>query len=178
MSAVRTYSTDLTHVLFGNVLGVGPRDLWVIGVLGALVLATILLLYKEFLITTFDPTLAATLHLPTNLLRNVMLVLLALTVVVSLQTVGVGLVAAMLVTPPATAYLLTRRLAAMMVVAAIIGAVSAVGGLYISFYVNVASGAAVVLFCTVCFVLVYLFAPERGIAWGLARRGRVSVAKG
>lgn len=178
MSTVKTYSTDLTHVLFGNVLGVGERDLWLTGLLGALVLITVALLYKEFLIISFDPTLAATLHLPISLLRNLLLVLLAVTVVISLQTVGVGLVAAMLVTPPATAYLLTRRLVTMMIVAAVIGATSALAGLYISFYVNVASGAAVVLFCTACFVLAYLFAPRRGIAWGLVRRGTPATAKG
>ena len=83
-----------------------------------------------------------------------MLVLLALTIVVSLQTVGVGLVAAMLVTPAATAYLLTRRLPTMMVVSAVIGALSSVAGLYASFYINVASGAAIVLIATALFLLV------------------------
>jgi ABC-type Mn2+/Zn2+ transport system permease subunit len=88
-----------------------------------------------------------------------------LTIVVSLQTVGVGLVAAMLVTPGATAYLLTRRLPKMMIVAALIGAFSSIAGLYVSFYINVASGAAVVLIASLIFLCVFLFAPPRGLLW-------------
>ncbi|MBC7262169.1 MAG: metal ABC transporter permease, partial [Chloroflexi bacterium] len=153
ISTIRTYAVDLTHILFGNVLGVSTSDLWLTGALTALVLATIALFYKEFLVISFDPVLATTLRLPVERLRYLMLILLALTVVVSLQTVGVGLVAAMLVTPGATAYLLTRRLPAMMAVAALIGAFSSVSGLYISFYWNVASGAAVVLVATGIFLL-------------------------
>ena len=165
MSTIKNYSTDLTHVLFGNVLGVSPADLILTAALGAFVLIVVALLYKEFLIVSFDPIFATTLRLPVGLIRNALLVLLALTVVISLQTVGVGLVTAMLVTPAATAYLLTRRLAKMMLIAATIGAASSVVGLYLSFYLNVASGAAVVLVCTAAFVFVYLFAPERGVLW-------------
>jgi len=163
ISTIRTYAVDLTHILFGNVLGVGPGDLWLTGCLGILILATVVLLYKEFLVISFDPVLAATLRLPAELLRNLMLVLLALSIVVSLQTVGVGLVAAMLVTPAATAYLLTRRLPIMMMLSAVIGAFSGVAGLYASFYLNVASGAAIVLVATLLFLLAFLFAPRRGV---------------
>ena len=163
ISTIQTYAVDLTHILFGNVLGVSPSDLLIIAVLGVIVIATIVLLYKEFLVISFDPVLAATLRLPVELLRNLMLILLALTIVVSLQTVGVGLVAAMLVTPAATAYLLTRRLPMMMVIAALIGAFSGVAGLYLSYYLNIASGAAVVLVATAVFVLAYVFAPWRGL---------------
>ncbi|MBC7234052.1 MAG: metal ABC transporter permease [Chloroflexi bacterium] len=171
ISTIRTYAVDLTHILFGNVLGVSTGDLWLTGALTVLVLATIALFYKEFLVISFDPVLATTLRLPVEWLRHLMLILLALTVVVSLQTVGVGLVAAMLVTPGATAYLLTRRLPAMMAVAALIGAFSSISGLYISFYWNVASGAAVVLVATAIFLVVFLFAPQRGAFWQW-RRGR------
>jgi ABC-type Mn2+/Zn2+ transport system permease subunit len=125
----------------------------------------VVLFYKEFLVISFDPVLATTLRLPAEGLRNLMLILLALTIVVSLQTVGVGLVAAMLVTPGATAYLLTRRLPAMMALSAAIGSFSGVAGLYLSFYIDVASGAAVVLVCTSVFLVTYLFAPKRGILW-------------
>jgi ABC-type Mn2+/Zn2+ transport system permease subunit len=165
ISTIKTYAVDLTHILFGNILGVSVGDLWLTGGLGVLVLLTILLLYKEFMVISFDPVLAATLRLPLEWLRNLMLILLALTVVVSLQTVGVGLVAAMLVTPGATAYLLTRRLPTMMTVAAAIGAFSSLAGLYLSFYANIASGAAIVLVATAVFMLVYLLAPKRGVLW-------------
>ncbi len=114
-----------------------------------------ILLYKPFLIISFDPILAATLRLPAELLRNLMLVLLALAVVVSLQTVGVGLAAAMLVTPAATAYLLTRRLAPMMMVSAALGALSSVIGLYVSYYLNIVSGSAIVLTATLFFMIAF-----------------------
>jgi manganese/iron transport system permease protein len=170
ISTIRTYAVDLTHILFGNVLGVTTGSLWLTAALTCLVLATIALLYKQFLVVSFDPVLAATLRLPAEVLRNVMLILLALTIVVSLQTVGVGLVAAMLVTPSATAYLLTRRLSTMMAVSAAIGAFSSVAGLYLSFYINVASGAVVVLTATVVFLVVFMLAPRRGVVWEWVRR--------
>ena len=169
ISTIKTYALDLTHILFGNVLGVSVSDLWLTAIMGLIVLTTIVLLYKEFLVISFDPVLAATLRLPTELLRNILLILLALTIVVSLQTVGIGLVAAMLVTPGATAFLLTRRLPTMMVIAALIGAFSSIAGLYASFYINVASGAVVVLIATAIFLLAFLFAPTRGIVWRARR---------
>jgi len=168
ISSVRTYAVDLTHIMFGNVLGVSPTDVWLIAGIGAAVLLTILAFYRQFLVIAFDPVLAATQRLPVERLRMLLLLLIALTIVVSLQTVGVGLVAAMLVTPGATAYLLTRRLPAMMMVAALIGAVASISGLYLSYYINISSGAAVVLVATALFTAVFLFAPERGVVW---RRG-------
>jgi len=172
ISTIKTYALDLTHILFGNVLGVGETDLILIAVLGIIVLATIVLLYKELLVVSFDPVLASTIRLPTEFLKNLLLVLMALVVVVSLQTVGVGLVAAMLVTPAATAYLVTRRLPSMMVMSALLGALASVMGLYLSYYFNIASGAAVVLTATVFFILVYLLAPQRGLLWSALRRER------
>jgi ABC-type Mn2+/Zn2+ transport system permease subunit len=169
ISTIRTYATDLTHILFGNILGVSQSDLWLTAGLGGAVLVTILLFYKEFLVISFDPVLAATLRLPAERLRILLLILLAVTVVVSLKTVGVGLVTAMLVTPGATAYLLTRRLPAMMAVAAGIGAFSGLAGMYLSFYANIASGAAIVLTASSIFVLVFFLAPRRGALWQLLR---------
>jgi ABC-type Mn2+/Zn2+ transport system permease subunit len=157
ISSIKTYAVDLTHILFGNVLGVSPSDLWLTGGLGLVVLVSIGALYKEFLVISFDPVLAATLHLPVEALRTAMLILLALTIVVSLQTVGVGLVAAMLVTPAATA-----RLPAMMFLSGGIGAFSSLSGLYLSYYVNVVSGAAIVLVATAIFLAVFLLEPGRG----------------
>ncbi len=170
ISTTRTYAMDLSHILFGNVLGVSTADLWLIAGLAVLVLGAIGLLYKELLVVTFDPVLARTLRLPVEPLRYLLLILLALTVVAALPTVGVGLVAAMLVTPGATAYLLTRRLPTMMAVAAAVGAGSAVLGLYASYYWNVASGAAVVLAATLAFAVVYLVNPRHGLLWSLLRR--------
>jgi ABC-type Mn2+/Zn2+ transport system permease subunit len=165
ISSIQTYAVDLSHILFGNVLGVSVSDLWLTAGLGLLVLVSVALFYKQFLVISFDPILAATLRLPAELLRNLMLVLLALTVVVSLQTVGVGLAAAMLVTPAATAYLLTRRLWPMMLVSAGIGAISSLVGLYVSYYLNIVSGSAIVLTASAIFLLVFLFQPRRGFLW-------------
>ncbi len=165
ISTVRSYAVDLAHFLFGDVLAVSRGDLYVIGILGGIVVLTIVALYKEFMVLSFDPILAATLRIPDRFLYYLLLVLIAVAIVISLQTVGVALMMAMLVTPAATAYLLTRRLPTMMALAAFIGAVSGVAGLYLSFYISVASGAAIVLVCTVLFVIAFLFAPRRGWLW-------------
>ena len=170
ISSIRTYAVDLSHILFGDILGVSPGDLLMIAILSFVVIAAILVLYRPFLVISFDPVLASTLRMPAELLRNLMLILLATTVVVSLQTVGIGLVAAMLITPAATAYLLARRLPSMMALAAAIGAFSSIIGLYLSYYLNVASGSAIVLVATAFFVLAFLFAPRRGWVWQLARQ--------
>jgi manganese/iron transport system permease protein len=156
ISTVRSYSVDLAHFLFGDVLGVSSSDLIRMAIMGFLVLAAIGLFYKEFLVLSFDPLLAATLRLPARLLEYLLLLIIAVTIVIALQTVGVALMVAVLVTPAATAYLLTRRLPVMMVLAAGIASLSGVIGLYISFYANVASGAAIVLTCTSFFVLAWI----------------------
>jgi manganese/iron transport system permease protein len=155
ISTIQNYALDLAHFLFGNVLGVSAADLWLNAALATLVVLLIILLYKEFLVLSFDPLLASTLRLPARALEAVLLVLIAVAIVVSLQTVGVALVVAMLVTPAATASLISQRLPRMMVLAAAIAAFSGVAGLYISFYWNVASGAAIVLVCTAIFGLVW-----------------------
>jgi ABC-type Mn2+/Zn2+ transport system permease subunit len=165
LSTSGNYTLDLAHFLFGNLLGVSAGDLWVIGALAAVVLLAIYAFYKEFLVLSFDPVLAVTLRLPTRFLRYLLLVLIAVTIVTALQVVGIALMLAMFVTPAATASLLARRLPAMMGVAAGIGAFSGLAGLYASFYLNVASGAAVVLVASLIFFLVFLFAPQRGVVW-------------
>lgn len=155
ISTVRSYTVDLAHFLFGDVLGVRTADLWLIGIFGSLILLAVFAFYKEFLVLSFDPILAATLRLPVKLLDFLLMILIAVAVVVSLQTVGVALMVAMLVTPAATAFLLTRRLPVMMVLAATIASASGVIGLYLSFYLSIASGAAIVLTCTVIFILTW-----------------------
>src|SRR5574340_1150168 len=165
ISSVRSYSVDLSHFLFGDVLGVSANDLMLTAIFGGLILLVIFLFYKEFMILAFDPVLAATLRLPARMLDNILIILIAVAIVVSLQTVGVALMVAMLVTPAATAFLLTRRLWKMMMLAAAIAAVSAVSGLYLSYYLNIASGAAIVLTCTAIFLIVWT-------GTGLSRRMR------
>ena len=165
MSTVSGYSVDLTHILFGDVLGVSASDLWWTFGLGLLVLAIVIAFYKELAIITFDPTLALVLRLPARMLRYLLLVLIALTIVVALRTVGISLMLAMLVTPAASAQLLTRRLPWMMVAAAAIGVTSNVVGLYLSYALNIASGPAMVLVATAVFAVVFLLSPDRGMLW-------------
>jgi manganese/iron transport system permease protein len=170
LSTVRGFAVDLVHILFGNVLGVSPWDLWMIGGFGAAVLLIVVLFYKEFLLVTFDPTLAATLRLRASWYRRLLLVLVAVVVVVSLQTVGLGLMLAMLITPATTAFLITRRLPWMMAVGAAVGMLSGVIGLYLSFYWGVASGAAVVLVAIGFFLVALLVSRRRGVFHGRPRR--------
>jgi ABC-type Mn2+/Zn2+ transport system permease subunit len=163
ISSIRSYAVDLTHILFGNILGVSPQDLILVVALSASILAILIIFYRPFMVLSFDPVLAKTLRMPTELLRYLLLVLLAISIVVSIQTVGISLVAAMLITPAASAYLLARRLPAMMLISAAIGGFSGVIGLYLSYYLNIASGSAIVLVATFIFVLAYLFAPGKGV---------------
>lgn len=165
LSASGNYTIDLAHFLFGNLLGVSATDLWVILGLGMAVLLTVYLFYKEFLLISFDPILAATLRLPASFFRYLLLVLIAVTIVTSLQVVGITLALAMFITPAATASLLTRRLPPMMGIAAGIGAFSGIAGLYLSFYMNIASGAAIVLVATLLFLITFSLAPGRGRVW-------------
>ncbi len=157
ISTTRSYTVDLTHFLFGDVLGVASADLTRIVVFGGIALLAVAVFYKEFLVLAFDPVFATTLRLPARFFESLLLVLIAVTIVVALQTVGVALMVAMLVTPAATAYLLTRRMLPMMMLAAVIAAASGVVGLYLSYYTGVASGAAIVLTCTAGF----------GVVWGI-----------
>lgn len=155
ISTVRSYAVDLAHFLFGNILGITHGDLWLTAGVGGAVCAVVVVFYKEFLLLSFDPMLAKTLRLPVQRLEILLSVLTAVAIVVSLQAVGVALVVALLVTPAATAYLLTKDLRRMMLLAALIAATSGVAGLYVSYYFNVASGAAIVLSCTAIFIVVW-----------------------
>jgi ABC-type Mn2+/Zn2+ transport system permease subunit len=170
LSAAGSYTVDLAHFLFGNLLGVSAADLWIMAGLGGIVLLTIFLFYKELMVVSFDPVLAASLRLPIGFLRYLLLMLLAVTIVVSLQVVGVALVMAMLVTPAAAASLVARRLPALMATSAAIGALAGLVGVYASYYLDVAGGPAVVLVATSIFLAFYLFAPSRGLLSGLIRR--------
>jgi ABC-type Mn2+/Zn2+ transport system permease subunit len=169
LSQSGNYTVDLAHFLFGNLLGVTTADLQVIIGLGAVVMVIIFLFYKEFMVVSFDPILATTLRLPTTFLRYLMLILIAVTIVVALQVVGIALMLAMLVTPAAAASLLTRRLPTMMVISAVIGALSGLVGVYASFHLNIASGPAVVLVATLIFLAVFIFSPQQGIIWTAGR---------
>jgi len=162
ISTVKSYTVDLTHFLFGDVLGVSGSQLITIAAFSAVILLLIIGFYKEFLVLTFDPTLAATLRIPSRVFEYLQLVLIALAISVSFQAVGVALMVAMLVTPAASAYLLTKRLPVMMILAAVIASASGVIGLYLSYYINVASGPAIVLMATLFFILAWTYKTLSG----------------
>jgi len=155
ISTSRSYTRDLTSFLLGNILGVSRSDLLLTAAIGVFVLSVLAIFRRELVLITFDRTLAASLGVHVWRFDQLFLVLLALAIVTALQTVGNILVLAMLVTPAATARLVADRLPGMLVLSATIGALSGVGGLYLSYYRNVASGAAVVLVATAVFFIVW-----------------------
>lgn len=155
ISSTRGYTRDLASFLLGNILGVSRNDLLLTAAIGALVLAVLAIFRREMVLITFDRTLATSLGIHLWRYDQLFLVLLALAIVTALQTVGNILVLAMLVTPAATARLVADRLPRMLVVSATIGALSGIGGLYLSYYRNVASGPAVVLVATGMFFVVW-----------------------
>lgn len=168
-------SINLDRILFGNVLSVRSSDMWMTLIIGAIVLLTVIFFYKELLVSTFDPTFAAAYGLPNKLIHYVIMILLTMVTVASLQTVGVILVVAMLITPAATAYLLTNRLWVMIVMAALFGAVSSIIGLYYSFVYNLPSGAVIVLVATAIFLLAFFFSPKQGLLWRSVRAKKKTV---
>jgi manganese/iron transport system permease protein len=176
-STIKGYVGDLLGYLLGNVLGISVGDLVQVALLGAIVLAVVILIRKELLFATFDPLGAAASGLPVAALEYLLLGLLGVTIVVSIQAVGVILVVAMLVTPAATAQLLVVRFEPLMLLAAGLAMIAALGGLYLSFYLNVASGASIVLVETLFFVIALLFGPRTGLlSTRFLRRGSVEPA--
>jgi manganese/iron transport system permease protein len=176
-SLIDGYVADLFSFLFGNVLAISSSDLVALLLLGSLVLAAILVLWKELLYSTFDPLGAQASGIRVDLLDYAFLTIVALAIVVSLQAVGIILVVAMLVTPAATAQLLTSRFSTMMRIAIVIGIGASVAGLYLSYWLDVASGATIVLVQTALFFLALLLGPTTGLvgAWR-ARRATLAEA--
>lgn len=161
MSHVQNYVIDLQDFLFGNILAIDRRDILIIAALTAGILIVVALLYKELLFASFDPVSAGASGVPVDALTYVLLAILAVTIIVSLQAAGIVLVAALLVTPAATAYQLTNRFGPMMLISAIVGVASGIVGLYCSYYFNVASGASIVLVATACFFAAMVLSPKR-----------------
>ena len=171
-STIDDYVADLFSYLLGNVLGITFEDILQVTILGAIVLAVVFVLRKEFLYASFDPAGAAASGLAVVWLDYLLLGLIGVTIVVSIQTVGIVLVVAMLVTPAATGQLLVDRFWDLVRVAIAVATFSAVVGLYLSYYLNVASGASIVLVETVCFGVALVLSPKTGL---LARRRRALV---
>ena len=171
-SSIDAYVGDLFSFLFGYLLATTTGDLIGLGLLGGLVLLIVAVLWKELLYATFDPLGAAASGLRVEWLDSLFLALVAVTIVISLQAVGIILVVAMLVTPAATAQLLTVRFGRMMAIAALVGVLGAVVGLYLSFWLDAATGATIVLVQSAAFGAALLLGPRTGL---LARSRQAAV---
>ncbi|UIE38849.1 metal ABC transporter permease [Leptodesmis sichuanensis] len=154
---------DLDNFLFGDILGVTITDIWRTGIIAAVILLVIRLAYKELLFYTFDRTGAQAMGLPVNAIYLGFMVMITLTIIASMQAVGVILVISLLIGPALTAYLLTRELHQMMLLGAVIGMTASVTGVYLSYYYNLPSGPAIVLVSSFLFVLALLFSPSQGV---------------
>lgn len=160
-SSIPNYVGDLFHFLFGDVLGISFADLISLAVLASLLLLIVWVLWKELLFATFDPLGAGAAGLPVRRLDDLLLILIAVTIVVSLQAVGIVLVVAMITTPAATAQLLVKRFGQMIALAALIGVTSSLVGLYVSYALDIASGASIVLTETFAFLVALLITSVR-----------------
>ncbi len=163
ITAQRGTEVHLWHILFGNVLAVLRMDLWLTLSVGVVVIGIILLFYRSFLLSTFDPVMAQAIGIPTKAIHYILMLMLSLVTVAALNTVGIVLVVAMLITPGATAYLLTDRFCIMLVLSAVFGVISSIFGVYFSFIYDVATGASIVLVASFLFALAFLFGPKQGV---------------
>jgi ABC-type Mn2+/Zn2+ transport system permease subunit len=153
ISRVDRYTTDLFGYLFGDVLSITEGDLWTIAALGLVVLALVAAFYRQLLFAAFDPTVAAASGIPARFLEYLLLALLGVTIVTAIQAVGIIMVVALLVTPSATAYLFASRFHHMILASVAVGSFSALLGIYLSYYLDLASGAAIILVATALFFL-------------------------
>jgi ABC-type Mn2+/Zn2+ transport system permease subunit/Mn-dependent DtxR family transcriptional regulator len=170
VSQLKQVHIDLSSYLFGDVLGVSTGDITLSLIIMGVIVICILLFYKQLLLTSFDPTMAMTIGISTTLVHYMLMTLLSMSIVAGLQSVGVILIIAMLITPPATAYLLSDNLKKILFLSAFLGMISAVIGLYLSYHFNFASGASIVLVAVTLFLLAFLFSPKEGVVTKLIRR--------
>jgi manganese/iron transport system permease protein len=163
ISLLKTNQIDLSSILFGDILGVTSSDVWQTAIITLVIIVLTILFYKELEFYTFDPTGAKACGLPVKLLYFGLICAITLTIVASMQTVGVLLVMSLLVGPATTAYLLIKELYQMMILGAIIGVLASISGMYLSYYYDLPSGASIVMTTFGCFLLAFLFSPSQGI---------------
>ncbi|MEO1672123.1 MAG: metal ABC transporter permease [Cyanobacteria bacterium J06631_2] len=163
IATLETNQINLDGILFGDILGVTSDDVWRTVIITSIILLLTKLFYKELEFYTFDPLGAKSCGLPVNLLYLGLICAITLTIVASMQTVGVLLVMSLLVGPAITAYLLVKELSQMMLVGSIIGATASAAGMYSSYYFDLPSGAAIVMIIFAFFLLAFLFSPSQGV---------------
>jgi manganese transport system permease protein len=176
--SVTPAGTNLQEILFGNLLGISQDALVQVLVFGVTAFVVMVTLRRSITAWAFDPAHARAVGMPTGLIRGAVMVCLALVVVASMQAVGVILVVAMLITPGATAYLLTRRFSRMLLIAPLVAWVSSVAGICLSYWTDVSAGGTIVLVQAGIFVLAYLFAPREGLVTAPLRRNLQRAATG
>lgn len=168
------YAGSLQQFLFGSITGIPDEDVLIVAISGLVLLTVAFVLHKEFVLVTLDREMARSAGLPVVALDMVLYVLVAVAIVISIQTIGNILVLALLITPAAAARLLTDRLAVMMILAPVIGASSALIGLYLSWSLDLPVGGMIVLVATGVFLVAWFFAPRHGLVMrrvGARRRG-------
>lgn len=170
VSQLKQVHIDLSSYLFGDVLGVSNSDLILSSIITISIILSVVLFYKQLLVTSFDPTMAHIIGISTAIVHYFLMTLLSMSIVAGLQSVGVILIIAMLITPPATAFLLTDKLKNLLVLSCIFGITSSVTGLYLSYHLNFASGASIVLVAVFFFAMAFLFSPKEGIVNKYFRR--------
>ncbi|AFM26947.1 metal ABC transporter permease [Desulfomonile tiedjei] len=173
VSIFRNYiHIDLVHFIMGDVLGVADHDLWVAAIAASIVLTTVILFFRQFQLSSFDPVMAASIGMPVVLIDYALTTCVSLVVVSAVSMVGVILVVGLLITPAATAYLLCDRLDRMMMLSAVFGVTSVLGGLYLSIWLDSSGGGAIMIFCTLQFLVVLTVAPQYGLLarWMRLRR--------
>ena len=156
-------TTDLFHILFGNILAVQDRDKYMTIIVGLIVLTLITIFFKELLLTSFDPVLAKSMGMRVSFYHYLLMILLTLVAVTAMQSVGTILIVALLITPAATAYLYVKSLRTMLFLSSALGAVASVLGLYIGYTFNIAAGSSIVLTSTFMFLLAFLFSPKQSL---------------
>jgi manganese/iron transport system permease protein len=163
ISALKTNQINLEEILFGDILGVTTQDVWQTLIITAIILLLTILFYKELEFYTFDPLGAKACGLPVNYLYFGLVCAITLTIIASMQTVGVLLVMSLLIGPAIAAYLLVKELKQMMVLGSIFGIFASISGMYLSYYFDLPSGAAIVLMVFIVFSIAFLFSPSQGL---------------
>ncbi|HEO2643291.1 TPA: metal ABC transporter permease [Streptococcus agalactiae] len=156
-------TTDLFHILFGNILAVQDSDKYMTIIVGLIVLTLITIFFKELLLTSFDPVLAKSMGMRVSFYHYLLMILLTLVAVTAMQSVGTILIVALLITPAATAYLYVKSLRTMLFLSSALGSVASVLGLYIGYTFNIAAGSSIVLTSTFMFLLAFLFSPKQSL---------------
>ena len=154
-------STDLFHILFGNILAVQDLDMWITIAVALLVLTTITIFFRPLLLTSFDPTLAKSIGVKVTFYHYLLMVILTLVAVTAMQSVGTILIVALLITPAATAYLYANSLKTMILLSSGFGALASVLGLFIGYSFNIAAGSSIVLTSALLFLISFFIVPKQ-----------------